>query len=447
MTERYPILRAFARGYLHEDLEAKQGTPWAALEAFLAAAKRRSAGPSPARRPGSTGGSPDGRSRGCATCSGTSSAVRGGRPGRASAGTARRGDQPFTARLRAGASAAGVTRPRVTYSVPMKAASDRSASPTPARAASGSIAPHEAVGGAVPLREPGLEVDGFYLEPPLGAVRLWIEPAHELTVVEDRQRVVAVDPLVARRVDLQRVVEAEQPARAVPVPEERVEGRQQGGARAGRRFGLRRRGRASPRRGRSGGRARPRPDLDDLARLEGAAQDLSPLGGREAREGEVHSQVGLAGRPHGMQRLPQVPPPEPAGVKGSRATARAAPARHRSKRFWNPTANARACARSSRGSRAHERGLPVPPPRPGPRAPLLEVVEAQRSALRDRVLHRPQHPPVRLQPAPQPRCARSSRASPAARRASSRRDEARGVRPVLEQHPSSIGDPLHGRAS
>ncbi len=38
MTERYPALRAFARGYLHEDFEAEHGTPRAALEAFLAAA-------------------------------------------------------------------------------------------------------------------------------------------------------------------------------------------------------------------------------------------------------------------------------------------------------------------------------------------------------------------------------------------------------------------------
>ena len=37
MTERYPTLRAFARGYLHEDFEAEHGTPRAALEAFLAA--------------------------------------------------------------------------------------------------------------------------------------------------------------------------------------------------------------------------------------------------------------------------------------------------------------------------------------------------------------------------------------------------------------------------
>jgi predicted NAD-dependent protein-ADP-ribosyltransferase YbiA (DUF1768 family) len=38
VTERYPTLRAFARGYLHEDFEAEHGTPRAALEAFRAAA-------------------------------------------------------------------------------------------------------------------------------------------------------------------------------------------------------------------------------------------------------------------------------------------------------------------------------------------------------------------------------------------------------------------------
>ena len=97
-------------------------------------------------------------------------------PGERGAGPARRGDQPFTARLRARASAAGVTRPRVTSSAPTNMASDRSASPTPARAASWSSAPHEAAGGAIPLREPGLEVDGPDLEPPLGAVGLGIEP-------------------------------------------------------------------------------------------------------------------------------------------------------------------------------------------------------------------------------------------------------------------------------
>jgi hypothetical protein len=38
VTERYPALRAFARGYLHEDFEAEHGTPRAALAAFLSAA-------------------------------------------------------------------------------------------------------------------------------------------------------------------------------------------------------------------------------------------------------------------------------------------------------------------------------------------------------------------------------------------------------------------------
>jgi len=40
VTERYPALRAFARGYLHEDFEAEHGTPRAALAACLAAATR-----------------------------------------------------------------------------------------------------------------------------------------------------------------------------------------------------------------------------------------------------------------------------------------------------------------------------------------------------------------------------------------------------------------------
>lgn len=38
MSDRYPTLRAFARAHLHEDLEAGQGTPERALDAFLEAA-------------------------------------------------------------------------------------------------------------------------------------------------------------------------------------------------------------------------------------------------------------------------------------------------------------------------------------------------------------------------------------------------------------------------
>lgn len=39
MSERYPALSAFARAYLHEDLEAEHGTAEAALDAFLSAAR------------------------------------------------------------------------------------------------------------------------------------------------------------------------------------------------------------------------------------------------------------------------------------------------------------------------------------------------------------------------------------------------------------------------
>jgi len=39
LSERYPALSAFARAYLHEDLEAEHGTAEAALDAFLAATR------------------------------------------------------------------------------------------------------------------------------------------------------------------------------------------------------------------------------------------------------------------------------------------------------------------------------------------------------------------------------------------------------------------------
>jgi hypothetical protein len=38
LSDRYPVLHAFARGYLHEDFESEHGSPEAALKAFLAAA-------------------------------------------------------------------------------------------------------------------------------------------------------------------------------------------------------------------------------------------------------------------------------------------------------------------------------------------------------------------------------------------------------------------------
>jgi hypothetical protein len=59
------------------------------------------------------------------------------------------------ARLSGAASAAGVTRPIVTRSAPTNEASERSASPIPASAASRSGAPHEAAGGASPRANQG----------------------------------------------------------------------------------------------------------------------------------------------------------------------------------------------------------------------------------------------------------------------------------------------------
>ena len=156
VTERYPTLRAFARGYLHEDFEAEHGTPRAALEAFLAAAtpaERRALAREAARLDRRIAGWPVARVRDLLAGRARLRVVAG--PGERGAGPPRRGDQPFTARLRAGASAAGVTRPRVTSSAPTKVARDRSASPTPVRAASGSIAPHEAAGGASPFANQG----------------------------------------------------------------------------------------------------------------------------------------------------------------------------------------------------------------------------------------------------------------------------------------------------
>src|SRR5688572_4211617 len=58
--------------------------------------------------------------------------------------------------------------------------------------------------------EPWLQVDVADLEPTLGAMRLGVDAPDEMAVVQDRQRVVAVHPLVAGRVDLYAVLEAEQ---------------------------------------------------------------------------------------------------------------------------------------------------------------------------------------------------------------------------------------------
>ena len=59
------------------------------------------------------------------------------------------------------------------------------------------------------------------------AVGLEVDPGDEAAVVEEREHVVAVHPLRRRDVDLDAVVEVEEPQGAVPLPHHRVERRQQ----------------------------------------------------------------------------------------------------------------------------------------------------------------------------------------------------------------------------
>src|SRR5688572_21576301 len=88
-----------------------------------------------------------------------------------------------------------------------------------------------ASGGPVALRA-GLEVDGVDDECILLAVDARIDPADELVVVQDRHREIAVLPLRRRVVDLDAVAHAEQRLGARTVADQRVKGRQQGGAAA-----------------------------------------------------------------------------------------------------------------------------------------------------------------------------------------------------------------------
>src|SRR5207244_10436862 len=83
-------------------------------------------------------------------------------------------------------------------------------------------------GRLLPRGEPRLEVDVSNLQPPFGAVARGGDAADEGAVMEDGQRVVAVHPLVPGRVDLDAVVEAEEARHPVAIPQERVEGGEQG---------------------------------------------------------------------------------------------------------------------------------------------------------------------------------------------------------------------------
>src|SRR5438093_423900 len=88
------------------------------------------------------------------------------------------------------------------------------------------VAPGRYPGRPPPGREPRFEMHAEHLETALGAIRLGIRPADQVAVVYDRQRVVAVQPLRARRVHLDAIVEAEQAGHALAIPEQRVERRQ-----------------------------------------------------------------------------------------------------------------------------------------------------------------------------------------------------------------------------
>ena len=95
------------------------------------------------------------------------------------------------------------------------------ATPPSARSSSASSAT-TASGGT-----PGSTHDGLDQQPTRGAIGLEVDPADELVAEQERQHVVAVDPLRRRRVDLDAVVEAEQRRRPLAAPDDRVERRQQ----------------------------------------------------------------------------------------------------------------------------------------------------------------------------------------------------------------------------
>ena len=77
-------------------------------------------------------------------------------------------------------------------------------------------------------------MEGADDEPSLLPLRLQVGPADDPVAAEEGEHVVAVPPLRRGLVDLDQVVEAEDPAREGPVPEEVVErGEQDGGRRGG----------------------------------------------------------------------------------------------------------------------------------------------------------------------------------------------------------------------
>ncbi len=206
---------------------------------------------------------------------------------------------------------------------------------------------------------------------------------------------------------------------------------------------------AAARAGRSSARASQRPRAprtstsDDLARIQRRAQGLLPLAHGGARVGEVHAQIALARGPHGVQRLPQMPPAE---LQGRERLAGYRLGHHPLREI---EALLEVPPRVDQGAAAHPEvvegvcgGLPVPPA-PGRAAAVREVGAAHRTVGSDRFLDRPQDRAVLLEPlAPGATADRVVEHHPSPGREVRGRDQAGSVGPVLEQQPLPVGDPL-----
>jgi hypothetical protein len=69
----------------------------------------------------------------------------------------------------------------------------------------------------------GLGEGAFHLEGVATAIGLDVDPCDQVSLVEERQHVVAIDPLRFRNVDLDAVVEVPEPLHPGPIPDQAVE--------------------------------------------------------------------------------------------------------------------------------------------------------------------------------------------------------------------------------
>ncbi len=300
------------------------------------------------------------------------------------------------------------------------------------------------------MRGPRLEMHVAYLQAPLGAVGLGVEAADQVTVVEDRQRVVAVHALRPRGVDLDAVVEAEQARDPIAVPEQRVEwGQERGAVRGGGQA------RGAAQRGEVAGEGEPAParalhrDLGHEALGDHPAQGDPARGGGAAGVGQVVSQVDLERGPHRVERPLDVPAEERVRghrLDGPRAGQRAlqqveplleVPARVNGEHAGHPEVVQRVLHRP-----------PVPPAAATPGGPLaLELGVPHGAAGADQLGHGAEQAAVLAEPARPAGVAHAvveHRAPPP--RQHRDRHEARGVGPVLHEEPAAIDETVEARA-